>query len=60
MSVNLGDSDALEEVKCGAEPELDAADEQSGPSVDDALEVRAVDASLAEEEREDGDYVGDP
>ena len=38
---------------------MDAADEQSGPSVDDALEIRAVDAGLAEEEGEDGDYVGD-
>lgn len=38
---------------------LDAADEQPRPSVDDALEIGAVDVDLAEQEGEYGDYVGD-
>lgn len=59
MLVHLGDADALEEVQGGAEAVLDAAGEQSGASVDDALEIGAIDAGLTEEEGEDGDDVGD-
>lgn len=58
--VDLGDSDALEEVERGAEPVLDAAGEQSRPSVDHAAQIGAVDAGLPDQEGEDRDDVGNP
>lgn len=57
--VHLGNADALEEVEGGAEAGLDAAGKQSGASIEDAAEIGAVDAGLAEEEGEDGDDFGD-
>lgn len=59
MLVDLGYTERLEEVKGWAEPVLDATGEQSGPSVDDPLEIRAVDAGLADEEGENRSHVGD-
>ena len=55
MSVDFGDSDALEEVEGGAEAGIDAAaDEEARATVEDAAEVGGGDAGLAEEEGEDG------
>jgi len=45
----------LEEVEGGAEAGLDVAGEEPRPAVDDTAEIRAVDASLTEEEGEDRD-----
>lgn len=60
MLVDLGDSDALEEVERRPEAVLDAAGEQSRPSVDHAPQIGAVDAGLPNQEREDRDDVGNP
>lgn len=49
-----GDAEHLEEVEGGAEPAGDVGDEEPRSAVDDAAEVAALDASLAEEEGEDG------
>ena len=60
MSVDFGDSDALEEVEGGAKACLDAAaGKEAGAAVKDAAEVGSGDAGLAEEESEDGGEVED-
>lgn len=60
MFVYLGYANALEEVESGAEPVVDAADEQSRTPVDYAAEFGTGDAGLAEEEGKYRDDVGDP
>lgn len=54
MPRDSGDAKHLEEVEGGAEQAGDVRDEETRPAVDDAVEVAALDASLAEEEGEDG------
>lgn len=60
MLIYLCNSNALEEVKGGAELFLDAADKQSGPPIYNPPDVRPINPCLTEEEGEDADDIGNP